>query len=92
LSPYSRHGRNAFGGNVFQQDAKGIVFYRCRTSRQDNGLGFIVVVDQRRPETDFEFFDRQSREYWGTLHLLGISDTGDLGSTQLPLPVIDTHF
>jgi hypothetical protein len=86
IAPYYRNGRNDFGGHVFQQDAEGIVLYRCQTNGRDNGQGFIVLSDQRKPVTDIEFFDRQSWEHLGTLHLGGVANTDGLGSTQIPLP------
>ena len=86
LSPYSRSGKAVFGKNAFQNDAEGAVLYRCMGNGRDTGQGFIVVSDQRRPETELEFFDRQSWAHLGNLHFEGVSNTDGLGSTQIPLP------
>lgn len=86
LAPYSRDGRTSFGRGVFQDDAEGILLYRCESSGRDTGRGFIVVSDQREPLTDFEFFDRVSWDHLGTLRLSGVGNTDGIASTQRALP------
>jgi hypothetical protein len=86
LAPLFRNGQNSFGAGIFQKDAEGIILYACQDNGVDNGHGFLVVSDQRQPETDFEFFDRQSWQHLGTLRLSGVGNTDGLGSIQIPLP------
>lgn len=86
LETYRRNGRSSFGRGLFQSDAEGILLYRCESDGRDGGEGFIVVADQRRPLTDFEFFDRVSWNHAGTLRLAGTGNTDGIASTQKPLP------
>ncbi len=86
LAPYQRDGRHSFGAGLFQNDAEGAVLYTCPGGGADDGRGFIVVADQRRPETDLEFFDRQSWDHLGSLRLAGVSNTDGLGSSQAAWP------
>lgn len=75
------------GGGVFDSDAEGILVYTCPSDGvTDNGKGFIIVSDQRNPLTDFEFFDRQSKEHLGTVQIEGVNNTDGTGSTQLSSP------
>ena len=85
-TPYLKNGSNQFGTNVFQYDAQGITLYHCPPIGQDNGTGFIVVSDQVGAQTEFEFFDRQSWDYLGTLLINGVSNTDGVASTQQALP------
>lgn len=85
--PYERNGSNRFGEGVFQKDGEGIIIYTCTSDGgTDNGRGFIVVSDQIREQTEFEFFDRESWDHLGTLKLVGVSNTDGIASTQQPLP------
>ena len=84
-TPYLRDGRSQFGHDVFQSDAEGILLYRCPGFGADDGTGFIVVADQLRPLTQFEFFDRQTWRHLGTLLIDGVSNTDGIASTQQPL-------
>lgn len=86
MEPLTRNGANSFGAGLFQNDAEGIILYACQDNDADNGHGFFVVSDQRKPETDFEFFDRQSWQHLGTLRLSGVGNTDGVGSTQISLP------
>ncbi|MEE9398189.1 MAG: hypothetical protein V3V31_14375 [Methylococcales bacterium] len=75
------------GGDIFQEDAEGIILYRCLPDGiTDSGTGFIVVADQRFRETEFEFFDRQTWKHLGTFRLTGVRNTDGIASTQRPLP------
>jgi myo-inositol-hexaphosphate 3-phosphohydrolase len=85
---YSPDGKplgRPFGADVFEDDAEGIIIYRCRPD-EDDGRGFIVVADQRDPLTDFEFFDRNSKAYLGQIHLTGVNNTDGVASTQQSSP------
>lgn len=76
-----------FGDGYFESDAEGIFVYHCMIgSDTDNGEGFIVVADQRTDLTDFEFFDRVSNEYLGTMNITGISNTDGIASFRNALP------
>ena len=86
LEPYQRNGRTSFGGGLFQADAEGIGLYRCEDDGRDTGEGFVVVADQRRTLSDFEFFDRVKWDYQGTLRLARVNNTDGIASTQQPLP------
>ena len=86
LEPFTRNGRSRFGATDFQADAEGILIYSCMADGRDTGRGFIVVSDQRKPTTDFEFFDRVSWEHVGTLHLEGVGNTDGIASLQTSLP------
>lgn len=86
LKTYQRNGRTSFGGGLFQDDAEGILLYRCEDDARDTGEGFIVVADQRRALSDFEFFDRVSWDYLGTLQLAGTNNTDGIASSQESLP------
>jgi hypothetical protein len=86
LEPFTKNGRSRFGTTAFQADAEGILIYNCIANGRDTGRGFIVVSDQRKPTTDFEFFDRVSWEHVGTLHLEGVGNTDGIASLQASLP------
>jgi myo-inositol-hexaphosphate 3-phosphohydrolase len=86
LASLERNGQRSFGAGLFEKDAEGIILYTCQNDGVDNGQGFIVVADQRKPETDFEFFDRETWQHLGTFRLSGVGNTDGLGSTQIALP------
>ena len=72
-----------YGKRAFQSDAEGILIYECRAEgRSDSGEGFIVVSDQRKPLTDFEFFERRTRAHLGAVQIVGVGNTDGTGSTQ----------
>ncbi|MFQ5627715.1 MAG: phytase [bacterium] len=87
-TPYIKNGTNVFGANrIFQADGEGILLYTLLNDEMgDSGAGFIVVVDQKKKLTDFEFFDRRTWEHLGTLRLKGVSNTDGIASTQQALP------
>ena len=87
-TPFEKNGTNHFGNNgEFDSDEEGILLYTLPTSGiGDDGTGFIVVSDQRKSQTDFEIFDRQTWEHLGTLRIDGVSNTDGIASTQKPLP------
>ena len=60
--------------------------YTHKTDRKDTGRGLIIVADQRKPATDFEFFDRRSWSHMVTVRIRGVSNTDGIASTQRPLP------
>jgi hypothetical protein len=86
--PYLKNGTNRFGNNgEFDSDEEGILLYTFpRDGVTDNGIGFIVVADQKIDVTDFEFFDRQTWSHLGALRVTGVSNTDGITSTQRPLP------
>ena len=87
-TPYLKNGTNRFGHNgEFNSDEEGILLYTFPSDgRSDNGVGFIVVTDQKSDVTDFEFFDRQSWLHLGVLRVTGVSNTDGIASTQVGLP------
>jgi hypothetical protein len=86
-SDYKRRGTNRFGGGgIFEKDGEGIVVYTHKIDGKDTGRGLIIVADQRKPVTDFEFFDRQTWSHLGTLRIPGVSNTDGIASTQQALP------
>lgn len=86
LEALEKNGRSRFGAGLFQADAEGVLIYACTSDGQDNGRGFIVVSDQRKPVNDFEFFDRESWDHVGTLHLEGVGNTDGIASLPTSLP------
>ena len=86
-SHYTRSGTNRFGSEgIFQKDGEGILVYASKIDEKDTGRGLIIVADQRKPVTDFEFFDRISWLHLGTVRIRGVSNTDGIASTQRPLP------
>jgi len=81
---YTKNGKNNFGGNgIVQRDAEGIwIYYRNGQGSADDGSGFIILSDQRKDITDFEFFDRQSWEHLGVIRLTGVDTTDGIAVTQ----------
>jgi myo-inositol-hexaphosphate 3-phosphohydrolase len=86
-SLFKKNGKNRFGREkVFQSDGEGILVYPITIDNRDTGDGFIVVADQRKHLTDFEFFDRKSWVHLGSLKIKGVSNTDGIASTQRFLP------
>jgi hypothetical protein len=86
-APRRRGGPPHFGAEVFDEDAEGIVLYRCPPdASSDDGAGFLVVADQRGSQTEFEFFERRSGRHLGALRLAGVANTDGIASTQRALP------
>ncbi len=86
MKQHERNGRSVFGAGIFQSDAEGLLIYRCLTDGHDNGQGFIVVTDQRRPASEFEVFDRVTWEHLGAIRLAGVGNTDGIASLQAKLP------
>jgi hypothetical protein len=85
--PTAKHANDRFGAGVFDEDAEGIVLYRCESAHGgDDGRGFLVVVDQRADRTQFELFDRIGWRHLGAFVLDGVSNTDGIASTQQALP------
>ena len=69
--------------SIFDADEEGIWVYKCfSVDSQDTGEGLIVVSDQREDLTDFEIFNRKTKEYLGTLNISGVSNTDGISITQ----------
>jgi hypothetical protein len=86
-APRLRGGTSRFGDGVFDEDAEGILLYRCaQDAAKDDGGGFLVVADQRSRQTEFELFDRRSWQHLGAFRLAGVANTDGIASTQRPLP------
>jgi hypothetical protein len=82
-----RGGPNPLGAGLFDEDAEGILLYRCAPDAAgDDGEGFLVVADQRSDQTEFEVFDRRSGRHLGAFRLAGVANTDGIASTQRPLP------
>ena len=87
-TPFEKNGTNNFGGNgIFDADAEGIWIYSCPTNGiGDDGSGFIVVSDQIKSGTEFEFFDRKTWKHLGAIKIDGVGNTDGICSFQRPLP------
>lgn len=85
---YFKNGANVFGQDQhFQGDAEGIALYRCMDSNHvDLGRGWIVVSDQRKSQSEFEFFDRNTWEHVGQLRISGVNDTDGIAVLETALP------
>lgn len=86
--PFIKGGSNKFGvEGIFSGDAEGITLYTCLNDEgNDTGRGFIIVADQAGGSGNgFEFFDRETWKYLGTLQLSGVSGTDGIASTQKTL-------
>lgn len=82
-----QYKNNPFGTDDFQKDAEGIIIYKCSDENgEDNGSGFIVVSDQKKKITEFEFYDRQTWKHLGFIRIKGVSNTDGIASFQKPLP------
>lgn len=85
--PDERAASSVFGQTVFESDAEGILVYTCPASGvSDDGRGLIVVSDQLPDLTEFEIFNRETKEHLGVLRLTGVSNTDGIASTQRRLP------
>jgi myo-inositol-hexaphosphate 3-phosphohydrolase len=78
----------AFGDrSIFDSDAEGIWVYQCRSAGgADSGEGLIVVADQKDEVTDFEVFDRRTKEYLGKINISGVNNTDGIAITQQASP------
>lgn len=80
-------GSNFGSRAIFESDAEGISVYQCpSTGAADNGEGLIIVSDQKEGITDFEVFNRKTKEHLGTLNISGVSNTDGIASTQQASP------
>lgn len=77
---------NPFGTNAFDNDAEGILIHSCPLLGNDTGHGSIVVSDQRGSLTDFEVFDRITKESLGNFRLTNVNNTDGIGSYPYALP------
>ena len=74
------------GGGIFNSDEEGIWLYTCPASGiGDNGEGLIVVSDQKSP-TDFEVFDRKTKQHLGKIEIAGVDGTDGIAFTQQSSP------
>lgn len=83
---YPSAGQNNFGTNTIQGDGEGILIYNCSTGSSDQGDGFIVVSDQLTPLTQYEFYDRETWEYFGNMKVTGVSNTDGVASFPYFIP------
>jgi hypothetical protein len=86
-TPFMKNGTNRFGVGHFGGDEEGILIYcRLDADGSDTGAGYIVVADQRRDITDFEFFDRETWEHVGVLIIDRVKNTDGIASSQVSYP------
>jgi hypothetical protein len=72
---------------IFDSDAEGIWVYQCSsTDGTDSGDGLIVVADQKDDLTDFEVFNRRTKEYLGKINIAGVNNTDGIAITQQSFP------
>jgi len=85
--PFLKNGTNRFGGGgIIQDDAEGIwIFSLPAVGNKDEGRGYIILSDQRKDFTDFEFFNRETWKHFGTLRLDEVNNTDGIASTQMSL-------
>jgi hypothetical protein len=83
---YPTTGQNNFGAFTIQGDGEGILLYNCSTGPTDQGIGFIVVADQLSPNSEFEFYDRETWEYYGNMKVTGVSNTDGIASFPYSMP------
>jgi myo-inositol-hexaphosphate 3-phosphohydrolase len=80
-------GTNFGGSSIFDADEEGIWVYKCpSTGTEDNGEGLILVSDQKEAATEFETFNRETKEYLGSLKISGVSNTDGIAITQQAFP------
>ena len=69
--------------DVFDSDAEGIWVYKCLSDGStDTGEGLIVVSDQEEDVTDFEVFNRKTKEHLGIINISGVNNTDGISITQ----------
>ena len=85
--PSGNPAGSSFGDrSIFDEDEEGISVYKCLSNTADNGEGLIVVSDQKEDITDFEVFNRKTKEYLGTLQISGVSNTDGIAIMQQASP------
>jgi hypothetical protein len=73
--------------SIFESDAEGIWVYKCPGSDAlDSGEGLIVVADQKHNVTDFEVFNRRTKEHLGKINIDGVNNTDGIAITQQSFP------
>ena len=73
--------------SIFDSDAEGISVYKCTSEGStDNGEGLIVIADQRERMTDFEVFNRKTKEHLGTINISDVNNTDGISITQQSSP------
>ena len=79
---------SSFGDrSIFDSDAEGISVYKCTSDGgADTGEGLIVVADQKEDTTDFEVFNRKTKEYLGKINIAGVNNTDGISITQQAFP------
>ena len=78
---------SSFGNGVFNSDEEGIWVYSCPSSGiGDNGEGFIIVSDQISALTEFEVFNRKTKQHLGKLTITGVNNTDGISITQQSSP------
>jgi hypothetical protein len=83
---YPLPDQNNFGASTIQGDGEGIFLYNCSSGPTDQGIGFYVVSDQLSPNSEFEFYDRETWEYYGNLKVTGVSNTDGIASFPYSTP------
>jgi hypothetical protein len=68
--------------SIFDADAEGIWVYKCLTEATDHGEGLILVSDQKADLTDFEVFNRKTKEHLGKININGVNNTDGIAITQ----------
>jgi hypothetical protein len=78
----------AFGDrSIFDSDTEGIWVYKCLSGGgSDTGEGLIVVADQKDEITDFEVFNRRTKEHLGKININGVNNTDGIAITQQSSP------
>jgi hypothetical protein len=75
-------GENFGENDVFDSDAEGIWVYKCLSGEVDTGEGLIVVSDQEDDLTDFEVFNRKTKDHLGKINISGVNNTDGISITQ----------
>jgi hypothetical protein len=68
--------------SIFDSDAEGIWVYKCLADSTDSGEGLILVSDQKEDVTDFEVFNRKTKEYLGKINIGEVNNTDGIAITQ----------
>jgi hypothetical protein len=78
---------SVFGSSSdYQNDEEGIWVYSCPSNGiGDNGEGVVVVSDQTSP-TQFEFYNRKTKQHLGNIVISGVGGTDGIAFTQQSSP------
>ena len=72
---------------IFQKDAEGISVYKClSTSADDNREALIDVSEQQGDLTEFEVFNRKTKDHLGTINISDVNLTDGIAITQQASP------